>query len=109
MSGIQQYKTVAKFFRERAFANSSSPYDDICENYRELMGLLNEYEPIKGNEKIDYMRMAIDTILSYMKYGFNHCHNWLPEDFSDHFCEVNRYITYWEGVLIEKSGYNFDK
>ena len=102
---VENYKTVHKFFSAQAFQNSSDPYQDVCDNYRDFKELLKEYEPMKN--KVDYMKIAVDTILTHLNYGNSNCHNWVKEDYYDHYREVNHSVNYWERVLIEQSGYDF--
>ena len=105
---VENYKTIHKFFRKQVRENSSDPYQDVCDNYNDFKRLLKEYEPAKGNEKFDYMKRGNETILSYIEYGFNNCHNWVKEDYYDHYRDVNHYMTCWEKTLVEQCGYNFD-
>jgi hypothetical protein len=99
MSGVQEFETVAKFFRQQAGIQSNDPYQDVCDNYGTLMSLMKEYNP---KSDTDEMKLAFNTILNLMQYGFDNCHSWVNEDFDDHYESMNNSISYWRSILTEK-------
>ena len=98
--GVEEYNDIENFFKQRAFAESSTPYDDVCENYDTFMKLLKRYKS-KDDGKVDHMDLAITSIYKQLEYGFNRCQDWDGEEFSDHFQYVNMCMGYWRSILIK--------
>ena len=90
----EDFDDIANFFTQRAFARSSYPYEDICDNYYNFMKKLKSYKHKKKG--IDYMKLATESIYKHLENGVNSCPNWDDDEFSDHFCFVDTCINYWK-------------
>ena len=112
---MEQFKTVEKWFSAQASIASSDPYQVVCDNYSDLIRLLNTYSPKKtefrgiiGNDnENDKMKEVLENIIAWLRRGINICPTWIDYDGVNHFCEVNRNIQIYKQELID-AGYKYD-